>query len=136
MYEVQQASHLTYRAYDWGRDGRARDIDIERFSRAADPSRRARILPAAGGPGHRLLADCAYFRLEQATGDVALHLETADRTFHAITAIDSAVTIGGHCWAERLDALETIIVPAGAGAYSLRAETGGRALIASVPPSS
>ncbi|GAB4332573.1 MAG: class I mannose-6-phosphate isomerase [Dehalococcoidia bacterium] len=136
VYEVQQASHLTYRAYDWGRDASVRDIDLERFSLAADPARRACILPADDGPGLRLLAGCAYFRLEQATGDAGIHLETAGRTFHAVTAINGAVTIEGHRWAERLDVLDTVVVPAGAGAYCLRTDPGGRALIASVPPSS
>lgn len=134
VYEVQQASHLTYRGYDWGREAGGRDVDLDRFARAADPSRRACVLPGLQGPGLRLLADCEYFRIEQACGESGLHFEPGGRTFHAITAVDGAVTIEAHSWCERVDPLDTIVVPANSEAYCLRTHAGARALIASVPP--
>jgi mannose-6-phosphate isomerase len=72
LFEVQQASDLTYRLYDWGRadprTGRPRELHLEKGLSCVDyrhgPCRPARpTVEVRGRPRLIPLAECAYFTL-------------------------------------------------------------------------
>ena len=74
LYELQQASEITYRLDDWGRvgpDGRPRPMHVAESLDAIDVSLRPDIIPPirlSGDLGSRtLLVACRYFALDRFT---------------------------------------------------------------------
>jgi mannose-6-phosphate isomerase len=93
LFEIQQNSDVTYRAWDWGRtgtDGRPRTLHVDQVLEVADlapPDRNTEPLPPPVRGRPRLLVDCRYFVLEElrAAGP-GLVRAPADR-FMALTAV-------------------------------------------------
>ena len=113
IYEIQQASDVTYRLYDWGRlglDGQPRELHIDKGSLVANLDSRPRALQ----PTTDLLVDCEYFRAwrHDLTDGGALAIETGGR-FQALTCIDGMCTVEtpGHKAIE-LAMGETGLIPA------------------------
>lgn len=97
LYEVQQRSDLTYRAYDWGRP---RPLHHEEASRALRPaiSPRAGALPAPGAPaGITRVSDAgapfALDHLSVRTDAAPVELDTGRAAI--LSVIAGAVSIGG-----------------------------------------
>lgn len=69
LYEIQEASDITYRLYDWGRvddQGRPRELHLSDALQALVPSRRATTTePLAIDDRRSILAACRYFTLER-----------------------------------------------------------------------
>ncbi len=137
LYEVQQTSDITYRVFDWNRPQSAgRTLHIAQSLEVVNPAARGVASPAPElGDGEcRTVSHCEFFCLDvlrcvsqTVAGD------TAGATFHALTVVEGAATVSGEGWAERLERFESIVIPAGAGAYTARpAGAGFRALRASI----
>jgi mannose-6-phosphate isomerase len=126
LYEVQQSSDTTYRAYDWGRpqsDGRKLHIEESvQVARPVGPEVRTHpdlrmttgAVPAIASP---------YFDVElaRATATDPLACDTRGLTFHILTVIDGTaeLTCGGET--ARLARFETCVVASAAGQYRIRA---------------
>jgi mannose-6-phosphate isomerase len=129
LYELQQPSDLTYRVDDWGRPASCeRPLNTREALAAIVPQSRpaVRATPRAGRA-----AACRHFALDVV--DAPARLDPAGRTVQVVTAVGMPAELVGDGWSERLEALETIIVPASAGAWDLRPGAGGRALVAALP---
>ena len=55
------------------------------------------------------------------------------RTLQVVTAVGAPLVMSGAGWVERLAPLDTLVVPASAGAWELQPGPGGRALVAALP---
>jgi mannose-6-phosphate isomerase len=129
LYELQQPSDMTYRVDDWGRPAsRDRPLHTAKALAALAPNSRP-VLRTGGHPGR--VAQCAFFTLDLV--DAPTPLDPGGRTLHLVTAIHAPARLESGHWTERLEPLQTIVVPASAGAYELRPEAGGAALVAALP---
>lgn len=125
--EVQTASDLTYRLYDWDRvgvDGKPRELHLEYSEEAvklAPPTPRAGPpLEVTGEPGRSLLAACGPLHFEHLTGRHGPVCLKGDCTRHPMVFVAISGTSelrsrqGG--WApQRLTPGQSLVVPAGAG---------------------
>jgi mannose-6-phosphate isomerase len=126
LYEVQQSSDTTYRAYDWGRplsDGRKLHIEESvEVARPVGPEERTRPeLGMATGAVPAIASPYFDVELARASATDPLACDTRGLTFHILTAIDGAaeLTCGGET--TRLARFETCVVAAAAGQYRIRA---------------
>ena len=133
LYEMQEASDITYRAYDWGRpETPTRHLHIEESVEVTLPvGPLDRTVPrVAGETGTALAVDSEYFRVELARiGTEPLLADTAGRTFHILTVIRGTVEVIVGRETAHLKAFETALVAAQAGAYSLRSLDGPAVLL-------
>lgn len=125
LYELQQASDLTYRLFDYDRRdaaGRPRDLhldealDVARFEPNDDA-----VAPRPLGQGRWLLAETHAFRMERwglgrdgAPSEQAWRVDP--RSMELWTVLDGAATLawdGGRCHLERF---ESVALPAALGA--------------------
>lgn len=141
LYEIQQASDTTYRAYDWGRPQAAgRKLHIEESAEVArplEPDVRSHQSPQEATETASAVA-CSYFDLELLLVAAARPLtgETRGLTFHILTVIDGSAEVTCDGESARLDRFDTGVVAAAAGPYSICAIDGPVTLLrASVPGS-
>jgi len=141
LYEVQQASDTTYRAYDWDRplsDGRKLHIEESvAVARPVGPADRTHPHPGTA-TGAVPAITSAYFNLELARASATDPLigDTAGRTFHILTAIEGTAEVTCHSEVTRLGRFDAGVVAAAAGHYEVRAIGGPVTLLrASVPGS-
>lgn len=137
LYEVQQASDITYRVYDWDRplsEGRALHLEQARRSvRPSDNTARCSPMPPASLSGERELAKCEYFRLERLDlHSETIERETGGRSFHAITVVEGRVQVETSGGALELFTHASAVIPAAAGWYRVTSNTSSAALVASV----
>jgi mannose-6-phosphate isomerase len=124
IYEVQQTSDLTYRVFDWNRPpSPGRVLHIEKSLAVAQPSASASVrhAPALATGEPAELVVCPYFTLELILGQQEpVRMDTAGRTFHALTVIEGAAQVVARGGALRLDRFDSAIIPAACGAYEIR----------------
>jgi mannose-6-phosphate isomerase len=139
IYEIQQTSNVTFRVYDWGRvglDGKPRPLHVDQslatidFSRDAFGPRRPTFVAHPRGGEWRVLADCAYFRLEERRG-VGIAEPATDRCTVVIT-LEGAGTLASAGGQVTMAPMQTALVPAAAGAWTLTAQDPARPLLALV----
>lgn len=138
LYEIQQESDTTYRAYDWGRPqstGRKLHIEESVEVTTTDGPGEPTSPVVAGATGTADAIDCPYFDLDLArVGAIPLPLDTGGRSFHILTAIDGAAEIEAGAEVARLERFETVLVAGATGTYRVRAAAGSATLLkASVP---
>ena len=93
LYEVQQASDVTYRLYDWGRP---RELHLKRGLEVADPASRARrVAPLRLDGWREVLVACRHFLLERWTLDGSMTMAGGGATCRVLTVIHGAMTIDG-----------------------------------------
>ena len=120
IYEIQQASDITYRLYDWGRlglDGMPRDLHIDKGVHVANLEALPRVEKRSGD----LLVDGDYFRTwrHQVDGDT-LQINTEGR-FQCLTCIGGELFIRSDDGSEiGLSLGETVLIPASLAAVELR----------------
>jgi mannose-6-phosphate isomerase len=126
LYEVQQSSDTTYRAYDWGRpqsDGRKLHIEESvEVARPVGPQDRTRPgLSTATGAVPAIASPYFDVELDRASATDPLACDTLGLTFHILTVIDGTaeLTCGGET--ARLARFETCVVASAAGQYRIRA---------------
>jgi mannose-6-phosphate isomerase len=122
LYEIQQASDITYRLYDWGRpglDGTPRPLHIEKAAAVSNLEQvPARTHPATDGPRVTLVQG-PYFQTDRlAPGEGGLRVAT-DGRFHAVTCIGGELACAAGGVSIRLRQGASALVPAGAPAYHL-----------------
>lgn len=135
IYEVQQSSDITYRIYDWSRPLTAgRKLHIEQAISVADPDIEVKPIPLPEIAQTNLhpLVMCPYFRLDflELSGH-PFHFDTAAKTFLSITALNGKLQFNWQNQIVNLDTLQTILVPAASGKFSLNGI--GQALVAGLP---
>ncbi|MFC5848853.1 type I phosphomannose isomerase catalytic subunit [Deinococcus petrolearius] len=137
LYEVQQTSDTTYRVYDWDRPASAgRRLHLRESAEVTDAGARPHLTPppAPGEAAYRAVT-CPMFALDvlsleagaAQTGNpagVSPHLLTVTAGEVTVSSGDEQRTLGRH---------DTLLVAAGAGAYTVRAGGAARVLRASVP---
>jgi mannose-6-phosphate isomerase len=137
LYEIQQQSDITYRAYDWGRAPSAgRSLHIEESAEVAAPlGPQVPRRPAPPEGGLDVAVECSYFVLELGrAGSDPLPLATDGGSFHLLTIAGGAAEVSCGGESVRLDRLESVLVAAGAGEYLIRAIDGPATFLrASVP---
>jgi len=121
LYEVQQASDVTFRAWDWGRPTNPdRPLHLDEAIEAADPAAAPVVCPRPSllGTATASVAVCRYFRLETLRiDDVPLVADTLGRSFHVLTALDGSVRIDAAGQSVAVAARDTALVAGGTGRY-------------------
>jgi mannose-6-phosphate isomerase len=124
LYELQEASDITYRAYDWDRPQTPdRRLHIEESVEVTLPvGALERAFPrVTGGTGTSQGIACEYFEVDLVrVGVESLQTDTAGRTFHILTVTDGAAEVTCGPETARLERFETALVAGSAGAYSVR----------------
>ena len=139
LYEIQQASDTTYRAYDWGRPmsaGRKLHIEESVAVTTTDPARE-RNRPAVSGPsGTARAVSCGYFDLDlvRVSDRAPLSASTGGRTFHIVTVVDGAAEIRCATETVKLDCFETALVTGVAGDYRVSSPNGTATLLRAAIP--
>ena len=137
VYEIQQASDLTYRVYDWDRPpSENRKLHIEQSLEVLDPTIAVKPVacPMLQNKERKVLCQSEYFKLEMIrVQEPALAMDTEGKSFHLLTLIDGKAEIGTDTAGKSLEKYETVLLPASVGGYSLRAEGGARFLMVSAP---
>jgi mannose-6-phosphate isomerase len=139
VYEVQQASDITYRLFDFDRtglDGQPRPLHIEKgFSVVSAPhdptapTTAGEWIPTGAHARWRVLVDCPQFRVERwETQGGHFTIDVTD--FRALTVVGGSGTM--RCGDDRVDfGLGTsVVVPRGAGPLEV---SGDLVLVASTP---
>ena len=127
LFEIQQASDLTYRLYDYGRkdsSGKPRELHLDKALDVADltPGEHALVTPKPLGEGKTELLKTEFFAAErwEVSGDLQTSTDPASADLMSavsgelsVRAGDTEVTLtqGGSC-----------VLPAALGAYSVSGE--------------
>ena len=126
LYEIQQASDTTYRAYDWGRPQSAgRKLHIEESVEVTEPVGPAhRIHPeVTEATGAATAIDCALFDVDlvRVSPSMPWASDTRGRSLHIITVTEGSAELT--CGDERVQVgkFETALVAGSAGEYQVSA---------------
>jgi mannose-6-phosphate isomerase len=139
LYEIQQASDTTYRAYDWDRPASAgRSLHIEACAEVttAEPAP-DRTRPRIGAPtGTARAASSPYFDLDlvQVARGAPLDADTGGSTFHIVTAVAGSAELRSGGETIRLDRFETALVAATARNYTTASIEGTATLLRAAIP--
>jgi len=100
VYEIQQSSNVTYRAYDWGRvdrEGNKRPLHVEQVFEVADFAPPARTVEPIRRPETAEyvipLVRCAAFILEEVRAESPFSMAVPDDRFLAVTVMKGAVRL-------------------------------------------
>lgn len=106
LYEIQQASDVTYRLYDWGRP---REMHLDAGLAVADRTRRAtRITSLPLDEHHAMLVACRYFALERWMIAGERDVAGDGQSCRILTVIDGEVSIDTQTVARG----ESVLLPA------------------------
>lgn len=141
LFEVQQASDLTYRIFDWNRsgpDGKPRRLHVEKAADVLDyrAARRTTVRPFGyeldGLRRTTLVAD-ARFWFERFELDGTPRTLALEGVPIALTAEADPLEVAANGTAVRLEPYSTAVVPAGAGSCTLRATNGAASPLCAAP---
>lgn len=141
LFEVQQASDLTYRIFDWNRlgaDGQPRPLHVEKAADVLDfgAARRTAIRTfgyVVDGIRRTALVADAHFIVERLELDEVPRALSLDGVPLAVTATEAPLEIAANGSALELAPWATALVPAGAVACTLRATSRTAAALAATP---
>lgn len=132
VYEVQQTCDVTFRVDDWGRvglDGKPRPLHRDQSLATIDfaagcsgPVRSASLAHPAGGTVRRLV-DCAYFSLEERIA--RLTAGGGDGSCAIVVCLEGHGDLATAAGSLALAPMQSVLVPACAGAWNTRAAGGG-----------
>lgn len=136
LYEIQQASDITYRLYDYGRtdaNGRPRELHLEKALAVAhlQGGETAKRVPLPIDEKHRLLMECEYFALEEIDVSGERALATSPSSFEIVTIVSGSVQLDHGSGVVELESGASAVLPAALGEY--RAEGRARVLRSFVP---
>ncbi len=138
VYEVQQASDITYRVWDWDRPAAAgRALHVAQSVAVTNPAAAAILRPAGAVPTGTWaeLTRCPYFIVEaRDIVDTPCPCDTQGVSFHAVTATEGSLAVSRASESIVLSRFETALIPASDGAYTLRGAPRARVLLARVGP--
>lgn len=145
IYEVQQASDTTYRAYDWGRPTSAdRRLHIEECAaviqpHVATPTAVARAGSGSGSRGRPVVCravESEYFEVDSIwIANGTMRCSTLPASFQLLTVARGSVEIAAGSETVRLGPLETILVAAATGDYEIRVESDAQVMRTNLPAS-
>jgi mannose-6-phosphate isomerase len=125
LFEIQQNSDVTYRAYDWGRtdsDGIPRELHVDKVFEVADfspPENNTETVEREEGDTVRThLLENRYFVLEELKASSGFGVDVPDDRFLVLTCVKGGLRADDPERTE-LSAGETVLLPAG---YSCKAE--------------
>jgi mannose-6-phosphate isomerase len=127
LYEVQQASDITYRVYDWDRPASAgRQLHLDQAVAVTDPQRQAvpTSAPISSDHSAATVVGCSYFELDALNVTGTANGDTEGLTFHALTVKSGAVRVTANGEDVPLRQYETALVAGSAGAYAIHAVDG------------
>lgn len=124
LFEIQQASDITYRLYDWERrdsSGQLRQLHLEEALAVASLSGGGQPLVSGRQlrPGERQLLACEYFVLNQLDPVRAGTLTTSQHSVELLTAVHGPVTLRGSEAELKLPAGTSLVLPAVTKRYGL-----------------
>ncbi|MEX2535761.1 MAG: type I phosphomannose isomerase catalytic subunit [Trueperaceae bacterium] len=124
LFEIQQASDLTYRLYDYGRrgaDGLERELHIDRALDVAnlEGGRLAKVAPLELGNGRRLLVESPHFAMEAIEPDARTSLATSPASLEFLTVTKGKAAVDTPSGRVALDAGTSAVLPATLGEYAL-----------------
>jgi mannose-6-phosphate isomerase len=124
LFEIQQASDLTYRLYDYGRrgaDGLERELHLDRALEVAklEADHLAKVAPLELGEGRRLLVESRHFIMESIEPDQRIPLSTSPASLEFITVTRGRVRLESSAPAIDLHAGTSAVLPASLGEYRL-----------------
>jgi mannose-6-phosphate isomerase len=124
LFEIQQASDLTYRLYDYdrrGADGRPRELHLDKALEVANlnAGRLAKVAPLELGSGRRLLVESRHFAMEAIVPDVRIGLATSAASLEYLTVTRGEVKLDWHAGELDLPAGTSVVLPATLGEYRL-----------------
>ncbi|QGJ69529.1 Class I mannose-6-phosphate isomerase [Planctomycetales bacterium 10988] len=118
--EIQQASDVTYRLYDWNRvgtDGKPRPLHIEQGLKVIDyergPVTAQTPKPLEGSPAERLV-ECDKFILNRWKIDEPVSIGGSD-CFHIVSVLAGSVEVEGDPSGESLELANSMLIPACCG---------------------
>ena len=139
LYEIQQASDTTYRAYDWDRpasDGRSLHLAECVEVTTTEPAHPRTSPVVDGGTGAARAVSSDYFDLDLvcvAAGS-SLASDTRGLVFDILTVVDGEVEIRHGLEAVRLSRFETALVAGATGEYEILARAAAATLLRTAPP--
>jgi mannose-6-phosphate isomerase len=125
LYEVQQASDVTYRLYDWGRPRETHLADAERVLRSGGEARQ--VQPLRIDDRREMLVACRYFALERMSLAGAASLSASPDSFRVLTLLGDGFAIDDRQFPHGA----TLILPADLSTITVQGA--GELLIAYVP---
>lgn len=135
LYEIQQASDVTYRMYDWGRTddaGNPRELHVGESLEVVKTHLAARQVPPLEiSRGRQVLAACRFFALEQwdLSGDMTL--ATSGESFRLLSCLRGPIALLSADLRVEIQTGQTVLVPASIDEMQLQGE--GRLLVSYVP---
>lgn len=136
IYEVQQASDITYRVFDWNRPASVgRALHIEQSLAVLDPASAAApvSLPSLEEGAWQSLVASPFFQLETIRlGKTHVPGNTGGESFHALTSAAGSVTVTGAGWLEEITHYQSLLIPATTGAYTMHSTDKCRVLRARI----
>lgn len=120
--EIQQNSNVTYRLYDYqrvGKDGKPRELHIEKGVEAANCSKIANREIRFLDDETRLLAECEYFIVKEVTLKGEKEFIADEKSYHALVVTDGSLKMVYENGELPLNAGETVFIPANMGKYTL-----------------
>lgn len=124
LFEIQQASDLTYRLYDYGRkdsSGKPRELHLDKALEVADltPGEHARVAPKPLGEGKTELLSTEFFAFERwhVSGD--LQASTSLTSADLLSVLSGELTVRAGDTEVALTQGGSCVLPAALGAYSL-----------------
>jgi mannose-6-phosphate isomerase len=138
LYEVQQSSDTTYRVYDWDRPASAgRSLHIKESIEVTDATKSATRTapPALEGTASALAVQSPFFALDVVhIAHTPFHADTAQRSFHLLTATAGTVRIVCGDDTVQIGTYETALIAGSAGLYDVHAVGGPATLLRSSVP--
>jgi mannose-6-phosphate isomerase len=129
VYEIQQNSDVTYRAFDWNRPAvEGRDLHVDQVIEVTDVAARPRVVPRQWlDDAAQRLVSCEYFTLDLISHGARLG---DDESFQVVTALSGECDLVGAGWSLYLSRFDTVLVPAAVrGRYTVWGTGDFRALV-------
>lgn len=142
LYELQQTSDITFRVYDWDRlglDGKPRSLHVTESMETIDFSR-AGFGPHPPGPWRKIdsaseerqLVECPHFVLREQWVCGTL-TQATDELCAVVTCLSGHGTLATPAGSVALAPLQTVLVPADAGAWRVDPADGAVDLLVATP---
>lgn len=127
LFEIQQASDLTYRLYDYGRrdsQGQLRDLHLDKALEVADltPGEHAHVTPRPLGAGKTELVRTEFFAAERWAVKGSLQETTTPESADLLTVLSGELTLRAGDTEIMLTQGSSCVLPAALGAYTLTGE--------------
>jgi mannose-6-phosphate isomerase len=143
LYEVQQTSDITFRVYDWDRlglDGKPRSLHVAEsmqtinFSQTGFGPHRAQPWRKLDDSGNqeRELVECAHFVLREQRIAGSL-VQATGNLCAVVTCLAGRGNLATAAGAVALSPLQTVLVPADAGTWSVDVGADGASLLVATP---